>query len=87
MDKRILDLAMKEVIAVKMKAIDIYMESVINPMLDEIKNPEKVIGKKYEMWTDADKQMVGAIYQASPQILSDFIKKKEYDTLVNLQEV
>ena len=86
--KNLIDLAMDRVVKLNMQAIDLYEQEVIKPIMDEIKNPEKLIGKKYEEWTPFDRQMVTQIYQQIPQVLENFIAKKEYEQLVELtQEV
>lgn len=83
--KDVLDKAANKVVELNMKAIDIYEREFIKPLIDEIKNPEKIIGKKYQEWTPQDLQMLTQVYQATPQILNDFIASKEYDSLVALQ--
>jgi hypothetical protein len=85
MDKSQFDIACERVVTLNAKAIDICERDLIQPILDEIKNPEKVLGKKYELWTPQDFLLLTQVYQSTPDILSEFIAKKEYDSLVVLQ--
>jgi hypothetical protein len=85
MDKNVLDRAIEKVVDLNIRAIEIYERDFIQPIIDEIKNPEKVIGKKYETWTPQDLQLLSTVYQTMPHILNDFIAKREYDNLIALQ--
>jgi len=74
-----------DVVELKMKAVDKYIEEIIEP-LGEIGNPEKLIGKPYEQWTPLDLQMLGQIYGPEPNELSKLIFKKEYAKLIELEK-
>jgi len=74
-----------DVVELKMKAVDKYIEEIIEP-LGEIGNPEKLIGKPYEQWTPLDLQMLGRIYGPEPNELSKLIFKKEYAKLIELEK-
>jgi len=78
--------ATREVIALKMRAIDEYIEEIIEPLAD-IGNPEKLIGKKYEEWTPQDRALLSQVYGTNePNVLSDFIFRKEYKNVLSLEE-
>ena len=68
-----LNIAVDEVVALKMKAVDDYIEKNVVPILDSLGNPEKLIGKTWKEWTPQDKQILSSIYGAA---LEDFIAKK-----------
>ena len=50
----------------------------------DIKNPEKMIDKKYEDWTPEDLAWLGIAYQGSP-ILENFIANKSIDAMLELE--
>ena len=78
--------AIEEVIRIKLKAVDLFVEKYIEPLTD-VGNPEKLIGKPYEQWTPDDLQRLVLIYgEGEPNILSDFIFKKEYEKVKSLEE-
>lgn len=81
-----LDKAINHVISLKLDAVDKYFAEVIDPIMREIKNPEKVIGKKYEEWKPEDLQRLILAYQTMPNLLTDFIAKKEYDSLIKMRQ-
>ncbi len=62
-----------DVIALKMKAADEWIEAVVEPLLDSLGNPEKLIGVPWERWTDQHKQILYRIYG---ETLKEFIAKK-----------
>lgn len=86
MNKDTYDKALDRVIALKVKASDIYYDEVLKPILDTVKNPEKVIGKQYEEWTPMDKQLLTQVYQSNPKILQDFVVGKEYNRILVLEK-
>ena len=51
----------QEVIDLKLKAADEFIEDVIEP-LEKIGSPESLIGKKYESWTPLDIQLLSQVY-------------------------
>jgi len=76
-----------EVIELKLKAVDAYIEEIVEP-LAEVGNPEKLMGKKYEEFTPQDLQMLAQVYgQNEPNPLSDLIFKKSYEEVKKLEEV
>jgi len=50
----------------------------------DVKNPEKMIGKKYEDWTPEDLAWLGQAYQGST-ILEGFIANKSIDEMLRLE--
>jgi hypothetical protein len=72
-----LDQRIERVIDVKIKAIDRWIDENIDE-LEKFGNPEKLIGKPYEMWTNEDKMILGQIYGTGPDsILEKFLANKE----------
>jgi hypothetical protein len=68
-----------------MAAIDVIIEKYIDP-LEDIGNPEKLIGKPYETWTPEDLQSLSKVYGVKePNPLSDFIFNKKYKELQALK--
>lgn len=65
--------AIDEVVALKMQAVDDYIKTVVEPLIDSLGNPEKLIGVTWDKWTDQHKQILFNIYGKS---LEDFIAKK-----------
>ena len=75
-----------DVIALKMKAVDDYIESVVEP-IENVGNPEKLIGKPYETWTQLDLQLLGQIYgNSNDSPLAKLIFNKEYEAVRRLEE-
>ena len=78
--------AVDEVIKLKLKAADAYIEEIIEPLSD-VGNPEKLIGKKYEDWMPADRQLLARVYGTQePNPLSNLIFNKEYKKVKELEE-
>ena len=73
-----------KVIELKMRAADKFIKETLEPFGD-IGNPEKLIGKKYESWTQEDLMLLGTIYGPEPNELSRFIFKQEYKKLKELE--
>jgi len=73
-----------EVIELKLKAADEYIESVIEP-LTNIGSPEKLIGKPYEAWTTQDLRTLMSVYGKEPNPLSRLIRKKEFERARRIQ--
>ncbi len=82
MSKPFLTQAAEEVIALKLKAVDEWIESVVEPLAD-IGNPEKMIGKPYAMWSPEDLQTLYAIYGKA---LDKFIFQKELKYIQELEK-
>lgn len=77
--------AIQRVIALKMKAVDIVIDSLIEPIAD-VGNPEKLINKKYEQWTPQDIQMLVGVYGTQePNPLSEVIFRHSYERLKALE--
>lgn len=76
--------AVKEIIEFDLAVMDEFIKEEIEP-LGDIGNPEKLIGKKYEEWTPQDKQMLAQIYGPEPNTLSNFIFKREYEKVKELE--
>ena len=86
MDKTPLTRAIEEAVAIKMKAVDLLIESFIEPLAN-LGNPEKLIGKRYEEWTPQDLLLVSKIYgSADGTPLSNLIFDKEYKRVLSLEE-
>lgn len=69
----------------KMKAIDLLVEQMIEPLSD-VGNPEKLIKKPYEQWTPEDLQRLTMIYGTKePNTLSNFIFNREFEKVKQLE--
>lgn len=68
----------------KMKAIDLLVHRLIEP-LGDLGNPEKLIGKNYETWTEDDLIKLGKIYGENSKVLNNFIGKKEIEEMFRLE--
>lgn len=78
--------AMDRVIALKMKAVDVVVQNVIEPLL-EFGNPEKLLGKPYDLWTQQDLARLSQIYGVKePNALSNLIFRREYQKVRELEE-
>ena len=53
--------ATEKVVALKMRAIDIVIDELVEP-LEDIGNPEKLIKKPYTQWTPEDLGLLTKIY-------------------------
>jgi Txe/YoeB family toxin of Txe-Axe toxin-antitoxin module len=62
--------------------VDEFIKENIKPIAD-VGSPEKLIGKKYEEWTDFDKRL---LYQVYGERLDKFIFDKELDIVNSLRE-
>ena len=85
MKKTPLTRAVDEVIALKLRAADEYIEEVVE-LLEEVGNPETLLGKKYEEWTRDDLVRLGQIYGKEPNPLSKLIFKKEYEKVLKAEK-
>ena len=73
--------AVDEVVKLKLKAVDEYIEEIIEPLAD-VGSPERLLGKKYADWSDADLQRLSRIYGTKePNPLSETIFNNEYKEL------
>ncbi len=79
------DEAVKHVVALKIKAIDEFVEEFIDPIGD-VGSPEKIIGKPYEEWNEFDLQQAVSIYgQVEPNPLSNLIFRKKFAEVKELE--
>lgn len=78
--------AADEIIVLKMKVIDEYINEMIIP-LEQVGSPEALIGKKYKNWTPQDLQMLSNVYGPSDGTpLGKLIFNKEYEYLKKLEQ-
>ncbi len=78
---------MDEVAAESAEIVDEVIDEVVDA-LEVVANPEKLIGKPYEMWTPVDKQWLAAIYGTEDDsVLAKFIAKKEVAKLRELEKL
>jgi hypothetical protein len=83
--KTTLDKAVTQFVDVTMSAIDKFIDQIIEP-LEVTENPEKMIGKPYESWTQQDLQALTAIYGTGADTpLSRFIFNKTYEKVTALE--
>jgi len=75
--------AMKELIEFDIAIMDEFISEEIE-LLEDIGNPEKLIGKKYEDWTPQDLQMLTQVY-GDDSALTNLIFKREYETVRELE--
>ena len=65
-------------------------EELIAEQVDVIEildNPEKLLGKKYELWSPQDLQWLTMVYGNSPDSkLNKFIADKEYAKVLELEQ-
>ena len=79
--------AATEVIELKLKIADEFIEEIIKP-LGDIGNPEKLLGKPYEEWSPAELQMLSQIYGTEDDTaLAKLIFDKSYKEVQELEEV
>jgi hypothetical protein len=68
-----------------LRAAEDFLEE-ISPQLEVVKNPEKLIGKPYELWDTFDFQLLAEVYgQEEPNPLSNLILDKEYEKVKALE--
>lgn len=78
--------AADELVELKMKAVDILIDELVEPIAD-VGNPEKLIKKPFEQWTPEDLALMVKIYgQKEPSILSDLIFRRKYEQVKQLEE-
>lgn len=80
------DISVERVMDTYIKAIDKYFEEEVDPMIEQISNPEKVIGKKFPLWTQNDLMMAFQIYQGMPEILNDFLFEQAYNEVETMKQ-
>jgi len=78
---------MNEVAGESADIVNEVVEELIEP-LQVVANPEKLIGKPFELWSDIDKQWLITIYGTDDNsILSKFIAKKAVEKLRELEAI
>lgn len=86
MNKGMFARAVEEAIALQMKAIDIVVNDIFEPMVD-FGSPEKMIGKPYELWQPEDFQRAATIFgQAKDSKLNHLIFRKKYEYVTTLEQ-
>ena len=81
-----LTLAINRAIQIKLKAVDRLMKELVEP-LEDVGNPEKLIGKKYEDWTAEDLNLLSKIYGTKePNLLSNLLERKLIDEVIQLEQ-
>ena len=86
MKKTNLEKAMDKAIEVKLKAVDLLLEELIEP-LDKLGSPEELIGKPYESWDAQDLMLLTQIYGASDNTpLSNLVFKEEYAKVLEAEK-
>ena len=86
MDKPVFDSALEKAIEIKLKAVEAFEKEFINPIVDELNNPEKILGKPYGEWTKDDYQLAFYIYEPMPDILDKWIAEKDYESVMAVYE-
>jgi len=77
--------AIEEVVELKLKAADEYIDEVVE-QIGDVGSPEKLIGKRYEEWTPQDLQMLSQIYgMEEPSPLSELIFRKSYKEVKEME--
>ena len=74
-----------EIMAEWFDIVDEVVDEMMKPLVD-LDNPEKIMGKKYDDWTEQDLQRAATVYQSQPDILNKFIAKKEIPKLYELEK-
>jgi len=78
--------AIDKAVELKLKAVDKLLEELVEPLAD-VGNPEQLIGKPYEDWSQQDLAMLTSIYgQKEPSLLSNLIFRKKYAEVKELEE-
>lgn len=74
-----------EVVDIKLKAVDAFIEEVIEP-LEQLGNPEELIGKPYEQWTPEDLQRLTFAYGTKePNPLSNLVFRRALERVQRLE--
>jgi len=74
----------QRVLDTKLEAVKVVLLDLAKP-LAALKNPESLLGKKYDEWSSGDLERMKLIYGAEPNILSEFIMKKEYEKTLAME--
>jgi len=77
--------AVDKMTKIKMRALDIILAEMIQP-IEDVGNPEKLLGKTYDQWTGEDFQLMIKIYgQGDDTPLSNLVFRKEYEKVKELE--
>ena len=71
--------------SIKMVSLNTFIKRVVEE-IEDIGNPEKLLGKPYEQWTAEDMGRLFQLYGQEPNALSRMIFNKEYQKLVELEK-
>lgn len=74
----------QQVVAVKLRAVEKLMDDLAGP-LKELANPEKLMGRPYDTWTDADKAALRIVYGEGDNPLTNLIAEKEFERVKQLE--
>lgn len=86
MNTDVFDKAVDKLVEIEVEAVDRFIKDVVEP-LEIHENPEKLISKPFEQWTAQDLQFLQSVYGTEePNILSNFIFKKKYEQVQDLEE-
>ena len=78
--------AIDKVVALKMKAIDQIVDELVEP-LEDVGNPEKLIGKEFSSWDESDLALLTKIYGAGEKTpLTDLIFRRKYEEVLALEK-
>lgn len=77
--------AVEKVVELKMQAIDIIMDSLVEPLAD-VGNPEKLIKKPFAQWTPEDLTLLTKIYgQGENTPLTRTIFNRKFEEVKELE--
>ena len=77
--------AIEQVVALKLRAVDRFIEENVKPLSD-VGNPEKLIGRPYETWSPEDLQRLTIIYGTKePNPLSNLIFRRKLEEVKRLE--
>ncbi len=75
-----------EIVELHLNVVDELLEEMVEP-LEDIGDPEKLIGKPYKNWSPEDLQRLTTIYGSAPDSpLQKFIFNREYKYLQELEQ-
>jgi len=74
-----------ETLTLLLEVADEYLEE-ITEQFEAVGNPEKLIGKPYETWTDQDRTLLSQVYGEEPNPLSRLIFNKEYEKVLTMEQ-
>ena len=86
MKKTPLTIAIDRAVQKKIEAMDKLIEELIEP-LEDVGNPEKLLGKPYESWSPQELSMAIKIYGTTePNPLSNLVFRKKYEEVKQLEQ-